>query len=97
MLHNTFGTYLAAILGALVLGAGPALIAPPASAQPTIQMPPFQAADAYAPVEGNPDGTPRMDCNQFHDGEKVKTTVGGKERRYICGYHDPIFGRGYWV
>lgn len=97
MLHNRFAACLATGLGALVISAGPALIAAPASAQPTIAVPPFQAADAYAPVEAAPDGTPKMDCNQYHDGEKVKTSVGGKERRFVCGYHDPIFGKGYWV
>lgn len=73
------------------IGAGTVTAAP----APTTAV--VQFVGGYPEVEAGPDGKPRMECNQFHDGEKVSTRDGGKKRAFICMYHDPIFGKGYWV
>ncbi|MFI6165562.1 hypothetical protein ACIBCN_02135 [Nocardia sp. NPDC051052] len=71
------------------VGAGEVMAAP-VPAAPAVQF-----VTSYPEVEADADGKPRMECNQFHDGERVSTS--GGERKFICNYHDPIFGKGYWI
>lgn len=80
-------------MGTLTAGAAAAT---PAAA-PTDHGAVFTLAGGYPRVEAGPDGKPRMECNQFHDGERVSTSDSGRERKFICMFHDPLFSSGYWV
>ncbi|MEV0759561.1 hypothetical protein [Nocardia sp. NPDC050435] len=82
---------------ALVLGNATVATAQPAPPAATVDFQQFRAA-GYTRVEADEEGRPKMECNEFHDGEKVSTLWKGKERKFICDFHLPIFSNnGKWA
>ncbi|MGW5387848.1 hypothetical protein [Nocardia sp. NPDC003963] len=84
-------TFFALFMGSVATDSAPANAGPPIGAHP------FQATGGYPEVEAGPDGKPRMECNQFHDGQGATTIVDGKKRLFVCKFYDPIFGDPYWA